>query len=47
MLSVSNVGKTEEGTGLVTLGIKCSLCGILSLSSLLDIQVEIIMLTVG
>lgn len=43
MVSFSHVEKTEEGTGLVTVGIKGSFCGLLSKSPLLDIHVEIIM----
>lgn len=42
MVTFSDLEKTEEGIGLSTMGIKSSFCGILNLSCLLDIQVDIL-----
>lgn len=42
MVTFSDLEKTEGGIGLDTMGIKSSLCGILNLSFLLDIQVDLL-----
>lgn len=42
MVLFTDLEKTEERTDLEIVGMKSSLCGILSLSCLLDIQEEII-----